>query len=319
MRVAVIGVGAMGANHARVYSEIPNVTLVGISDNDQDTSDRTGKRLNVPSYADYRTLLDTERPEAVSVAVPTSLHFEVVSACVERGIHVLVEKPLAMNVDEGRRLIDAANKMNVCLGVGHIERFNPVVKALKEKLEQKEIGRIFQITAQRLGPQPSRIKDVGVLLDMATHDIDLFYHLIDDEIMRASVEKAECIGRPNEDIATAMFRFNNGVIGVILENWLSPTKVREITVNGEGGMYVANLLTQDLFFHMNAAAQVSRVDDLSPVMSIGNTIRYNIVHAEPLRLELVAFIEAASEGKPFLIDGEAGLRTLEMAIRLRDS
>lgn len=319
MRVAVIGVGAMGANHARVYAELPDVELVGISDMDKSTVERVAGRLNTKAFTDYRALLNEMRPDIVSAAVPTSLHFEVVSACIERGVHVLVEKPLAMSCAEGQAMIDAASAAGVHLGVGHIERFNPVIGALKERLDNNEIGRIFQITARRLGPQPNRIKDVGVLLDMATHDIDLFFYLIGEEIERATVEKAECIGRPNEDIATAMFRFRNGVIGVMLENWLSPTKVREITVNGEGGMYIADLLTQDLFFHMNAASPAAQPDDSASVMSIGNTIRYNLVHSEPLRNELSAFVNAVANGEKFLVGGEEGLRTLEMAIRLRDA
>ncbi len=318
-RVAVVGVGAMGTNHARVFSEMPNVALVGVSDSNAESCEKAGSRFRVPAYSDYHRLLEQERPEIVSVAVPTSSHFKVANEIIERGIHVLVEKPLAFSVEEGCELVALTREKGVRLGVGHIERFNPVVTALKVRLGQGAIGRIFQVTVRRLGPLPERIGDVGVLLDMATHDIDLLFYLIGGEVANFSVETSRHRHHANEDIAAALFRFKNGVIGVLLENWLSPTKIRELSINGEGGMFVADLLTQDLCLYENDAMRGNPPEAASRGISIGNMIRYHLIREEPLRLQLQAFVDAVVHARPFLVEGEEGLKTLEMAIRLQEA
>lgn len=319
MRAAVVGVGSMGFNHARVYSEISDVTLVGVADATPQQSEKVGARFHVPYYTDHLELAKNEKPDIVSVAVPTSLHFDVVSDLLKLGINVLVEKPLASDGEQGRQLIKLAHENGVRLGVGHIERFNPVVAALKDRIVNGEAGRVFQISIRRLGPLPPRIGDVGIILDMATHDIDLLHHLVDSDLVSFSVEASQTVHPAHEDIAAALFRFDNGVIGMILENWLCPTKVRELSVTGERGMFVADLLTQDLCLYINDAADQKSPEENLPGISIGNMIRYNMIREEPLRLELQAFAHAVANGTPFLIEGEDGLQTLEVALRLCDN
>lgn len=318
LRVAVVGVGSMGFNHARVYSEMSEVKLVGVADSDAERREKTGARFRVPTFADHHKLLANARPDIVSVAVPTSMHYDVVAGLLAGGVHVLVEKPLAQTTEEGRKLITLARKNNVRLGVGHIERFNPAVSALKKRIDSGELGCVFQVSARRLGPLPARIGDVGVLLDMATHDIDLLNYIANSEMTDHSVVAAQCLHPAHEDIAAALFRYKNGVIGMIMENWLSPTKVRELSVTGERGMYVADLLTQDLCLYINDSADKNTGDDNVPGISIGNMIRYNITREEPLRLELQAFANAIINNEPFLVEAEDGLKTLEIALRLRD-
>ena len=188
LRVAVIGVGAMGRNHARVYAEMPEVELVGIADADLATAQAVARRYGTQAYSDHIRLLDELRPDAVTVAVPTVEHLHVALECIEHGVHLLVEKPIAFTVEEGRQIIAAAEQAGVKLMVGHVERFNPAVLALKQHLAAGKLGRVFQIEAHREGPFPSRVQDVGVVIDLAVHDLDVMRYVSGCEVVRVYAE-----------------------------------------------------------------------------------------------------------------------------------
>jgi len=318
-RVAVIGVGSMGRNHARVYSEMDSVILAAVADSDEGVLRTVAARCHARPYTDYREMLARESLDIVSVAVPTRLHRQVTEDVISCGVNLLIEKPLASSIAEGEQIVHLANQKGVRLGVGHVERFNPVVAALKRRLEDAELGRVFQITIRRIGPFPERVKDVGVFLDLATHDIDVMYYLTGAEVQRVSAESAQVLHVQHEDLAVALLRFTNGVIGVLVENWLSPVKVRDVIVNGERGMFLADFITQDLYFYENnytasgwESLQVFRG------MAEGNMIRYRLTRAEPLRLELEAFVQAVVNREPFPVSGEDGLRAIRLAQRLAD-
>lgn len=317
LRAAVIGLGVMGRNHARVYSEMEQVNLVALADPDADSLKSSLRRIPVNLYLDYREMLQTESLDLVSLAVPTRLHYALARDLIQQGINVLVEKPLASSQAEGNELINMARQKGVVLGVGHVERFNPVLTELKERLNSDLLGRVFQITIRRIGPFPERIKDVGVLLDLATHDIDILYFITGSEVENIWIESSRCLHENHEDLAVSAIRFNNGTIGVLIENWLSPIKIREIVVNGEKGMLVANLLTQDLYFYQNNYTSGSWQSlNVFRGMAEGDMTRFHIQRGEPLHLELEAFLEAVAGHKPFPVQGPEGLKALALVERL---
>ena len=177
IRAAVIGVGAMGRNHARVYQEIKEVELVAVADSDIVLAQEAARLRGGQAYADYGAMLGEVKPDVVTVAVPTHVHYQVVLDALGAGCHVLVEKPIAATLEEGQRMIDRAAELDLLLVVGHIERYNPAVIELKRRLDAGEIGHIFQIHTRRLGPFPARVRDVGVVVDLAPHDLDILRYL----------------------------------------------------------------------------------------------------------------------------------------------
>jgi len=321
MRVAVIGVGSMGKNHARVYSELPEVELVAVVDADLKTAEAVAANLGARAYADPGEMLKKEKPEAVSIAVPTALHTEVGLAALESGVHVLMEKPIAATVEEGRLLIEKARQVNCQLMVGHIVRFNPAMQALKQKLKDGDLGRIFQVFCRRAGPFPARIRDVGVVVDLAPHDVDIMRFLIGSSPIRLYAETERRIHTDHEDLLWGLLRFPDGVVGSLEINWLTPTKIREVLVLGERGLFRIDDLTQDLYFYENAQVNGDLWSTLKTLKGVseGHMIRYAIQRYEPLKAELQAFLGAVKEGKPVSVSGEDGLAALKLALALVES
>ena len=315
LRVAVIGVGAIGRNHARIYAELPGVTLAGVADTDQKTADSVAGRFHVRAYTDYRQLLDVEKPEAVTIAVPTVDHLPVAQAVIERGIHLLVEKPIAFSVSEGQAMIAAAQQAGVTLMVGHVERFNPAIIALKAHLAQGELGRIYQIDARRQGPFPPQVRDVGVVVDLAVHDLDIMRYVTGAEITRVYAEIERRIHRTHEDLLTSLVRLADGTVGTLTINWLTPTKIRELFITGELGMFRVDYLTQDLYFFENAQAHDSEWDTLRVLRGVseGRMIRHMVAKKEPLRAEQEAFLAAVTGQAPAAVTGADGLQALALA------
>ena len=318
LRAAVIGLGSMGINHARVYAEIKGVELVAVTDTDAERARSAGKRYGVPSYVDYREMLSESTPTIVSVAVPTRQHCDVVTGALTAGCHVLVEKPIAATVEEAQAMIDLAAKAERVLGVGHIERFNPVIMALRRAIEAGEIGDVLQIVIRRIGPKPNRPMDVGVFLDLATHDVDILCYVTGSSVTHLTSESIRTGLTSHEDLGVGVLRLANGSLGILIENWLSPTKIRDVTVTGTGGMLVADTLTQDLYQYDDdyESTQWIAIQNLRG-MAEGRMIRHRLQKGEPLRVELEAFARSVIEGVPFPVTGNDGLRALELALRLR--
>jgi predicted dehydrogenase len=318
LKTAVIGVGSIGQHHARIYSQLKNSQLVGVADLNLEQARSVANLYDVPAFDDYRVLLEEEKPEAVSVAVPTVLHERVVSEVLDAGAHVLVEKPIAAKVEEGQRLIDKAKSLDLQLMVGHIVRFNPATQLLKSKLLAGDLGRIFQIVSRRVGPFPSRIRDVGVIVDLAPHDLDLMRFLTDSDPIRVFAETEQRIHTDHEDLVTGMLRFPDGVVGILEINWLTPTKVRETIVLGESGMFRVDDLTQDLYYYENAQIGEELWRDLRVIKGVseGQMVRYAVQRQEPLKAELEAFLSALEEGKDVPVSGQDGLAALELAMAL---
>lgn len=315
LRAAVIGVGAMGQHHARVYAQLPTTQLVGVADASEATGQRIAGLHHTVAYADHRALLEETQPDLVTVAVPTEYHYSAAMDALEVGCHILIEKPIAVTEEQAQELIDRAAELDRKLMVGHIVRFDPAVQALREHLEAGDLGRIFQVRCRRLGPFPARVRDVGVVIDLATHDLDMIRFLTGREAVRVYAETEQKIHSVYEDILVGTVRLTDGTIGILDINWLTPNKIRELTVTGERGMFLVDHLTQDLYFYENAETQG---EGWSPIrllrgVSEGRMIRYPIQKYEPLKAELEAFARAVADDTSVPVTGADGLAALRLA------
>jgi predicted dehydrogenase len=275
------------------------------------------REQHLTGYRAYAELFERERLDAVTVAAPTRFHLELGLAALQRGLDVLVEKPIAADLDEAQKLVDAAKSSGSILAVGHVERFNPAVRELKRRLDNGEVGRIFQLHARRQGPFPSRVRDVGAVIDLATHDLDVMRYVLGFEVVRLYAETERRIHTEHEDMLNALLKFENGTVGIVQVNWLTPTKIRELAVLGERGMLQLNYLTQDLvFFENSSASSAEQPLTLLTGVSEGNFVRHRIEHAEPLRVELQSFLGSVARKTPPEVGGEDGLRALALAMDL---
>jgi len=299
VRLGVIGVGIMGSNHARVLAELPGVTVVGIADPGAAHRPLLAEILGCAACDDAEALLALGIDAAV-VAAPTHLHHDIALTCIKRGVHVLVEKPIASNVDEGRAIVAAAERAGVTLMVGHVERFNPAVQALKEAIRGEEI---LSISITRVGPFPPRMSNVGVVIDLAVHDIDLIRWFTDSEIIEVQPQIKSAVAE-REDIALLQFRTASGVLAQINTNWLTPFKTRTVHIATRKKYLIADLLTR----------QVTECFGFQPDGSY--SMRHlSVGHAEPLRSELLAFVKAIRAGDPPAVTGTEGVASLEVAMR----
>ncbi len=320
-KVAVIGTGSMGKNHARVYWEMPDVEFVGISDADAEKAAALGKKYGVPVFSNYREMLDKQKPDAVTIAVPTVLHHEVALEAINRGIHVLLEKPISMEIEQGEDIIQKAAEKGVTLQIGHIERFNPAIITLQQELDKKVLGKLYYLESHRVGPYPARINDVGVIIDLAVHELDIMRHIGQSEITRVYAETERRIHTAHEDLISATLRMGNGIIGTISINWLTPTKIRELLVIGELGMFKVDYLTQDLYFYENSSAKGSEWETFQILRGVseGKIIKYSFNKKEPLRTEQEAFLAAVNGTQPVPVSGQDGLKALILARKMIES
>jgi len=324
LRAGVIGLGMMGRNHVRVWDEaIDGVDLVAVADPDMQAvrSATSGRRAR--GFEDPDRMLAEEELDLVSIVAPTSLHLPAAVAALRAGVHVLVEKPIAATRDEALEMMRVADEAGRLLTVGHIERFNPAVRELKQRLDAGELGRIFQISATRLGPFPARIRDVGVVVDLAPHDLDIFRFLLGVEPVRLHAETARRIHTEHEDLFNGTIAFENGVIGILDINWLTPTKRRLLTVTGERGMYLADYIAQDLTFIANPDAATTWINRGAgaAVTSVaeGEMTRRSVRREEPLVVELREFARAAREGGPSPVDPHDAMVALLLARKMVES
>ena len=299
LRVGVIGAGIMGANHARVFAGLPDIELVGVADPNPQQRDLVTRILGCPALDDYKALLEL-KPQAVTIAAPTHLHHTIALECIGRGLHVLIEKPIATNVDEGREIIAEARRAGMTLMVGHVERFNPAVVAIKQALENEDI---LSIAITRVGPFPPRMSNVGVVIDLAVHDIDLIRWFTDSDIIEVQPQLSSAVAE-REDIALLQFRTASGVLAHINTNWLTPFKARTVHVATRRKYLIGDLLTR----------QVTECFGFQPDGSY--SMRHlSVGHDEPLRAELMAFVRAIKTGMPPADTGEEGVESLAIAMR----
>ena len=309
LRVGVVGLGVMGSNHARVVHELEGVELVGVVE----TSPERAAAANVPVFSSVAALIDAGVDAAV-VAVPTTLHEAAALELADAGIHTLVEKPIAADLGQARRMADAFRGKGLVGAVGHIERFNPALQNLRSRVAAGELGSVYQIATRRQGPFPVRIADVGVIKDLATHDIDLTSWLAQSPFRTVHANTSRRSGRPHEDMVAFNGRLDDGIITNHLVNWLSPMKERITVVTGERGAFVADTLSGDLTYYENGtdATEWDAVSNFRGVAE-GSVVRFALKKREPLRIEHEAFRDAILDGRPGIVTMDEGLTTLAVA------
>ncbi len=298
LRVGVTGIGVMGSNHARVLAELPGAELVAIADPDRAQAARVADFLGCQAVGDHHDLLALGL-DAVIVAAPTHLHHPIALDVINSGCSVLVEKPVASTVEQGREIVAQARAKGVTLMIGHVERFNPAVQAVKDAIEGEDL---LSIAITRVGPFPPRMSNVGVVIDLAVHDIDLIRWFTGSDIVELQPQTSSAVAE-REDIALLQFRTASGVLAHINTNWLTPFKARTVHVATRKKYVIGDLLTR----------QVTECFDYRPDGSY--SMRHlPVAYAEPLRTELTRFLDAVRTGGNPPVSGEEGVASLEIAI-----
>ena len=306
IRVGVIGVGNMGQHHVRVLSFLKDVHLVGVADVHVERGLEVASKYRVRFFEDYRELLPYV--DAVCVAVPTRLHYEVGMTCMRHGVHVLMEKPIAASISEAELLVNAAAEYDCILQVGHIERFNPAFLELQKVIQQEEI---LALEAHRLSPYSQRANDVSVVLDLMIHDIDLLLELMAAPVVRLTASGTHASGSGYLDYVTATLNFANGAIACLTASKVTHRKVRRLTIHGKNSLTEADFLNSEILIHRHSqkAEQVLyRQDELVERVYTSNI--------EPLHAELEHFVHCVRGGNQPSVGGEQALKALRLATRI---
>ncbi|MGH8840668.1 MAG: Gfo/Idh/MocA family protein [Jiangellaceae bacterium] len=310
LRAGLIGLGMMGRHHARVLRSLEGVELVAVADAG---GDHYGAADGMEVLPDVESLIAVGIDYCM-VAVPTALHDEVGLTLAAAGVHTMIEKPLARDVAGARKLAEAFEQSGLVAAVGHIERYNPSLQSLRTRLEAGELGEVYQIITRRQGPFPSRIADVGVVKDLATHDIDLTAWVAQQPYKSVAAQTAHKSGREHEDLVAVTGLLADGTVTSHLVNWLSPMKERVTVVTGDRGTFVADTLNADLTFHANGIVP-TEWDDIARFRGVteGDMIRYAIAKPEPLRTEHEAFRDAVLGREADIVTMRQGLATVAVA------
>jgi len=295
VKVGVAGVGHMGKEHARIYSELPEAELVGVHDSNPDTARKIAAKCKTRAFATLEEMI--QAVEAASIVTPTTTHWAIAEPFLRLGKHLLVEKPIAMDTAEARKLVDCAEKHGAKLAVGHVERFNPVLAALEERL-----GRPRFIEAHRLSPYPGRSTDIGVVMDLMIHDLEIILHLV-----RSPVTSVDAVGVPvlskGEDIANARIRFANGCVANLTTSRISPEKLRKIRVFQDDAYLSLDYMKQEGEIYKRLDGKITR--DKIPVMK-----------GEPLKNQLSEFLQNVRENTDPRVGGSHGFEALKLASQI---
>lgn len=297
IKIAVIGVGHLGQHHARIYSEMPNVELVAVVDIDEERSRRIAQEYKTSAYTEYTQVL--KRVDVASIAVPTELHYRISKDFLNAGVHILIEKPMTQTLGEADELLRLAKKKKLVLQVGHIERFNPAVSALNRVIKEPRF-----IECHRLGPFKPRAANIGVVMDLMIHDIDIILSLVN-----SPVKRIEAVGVPvlsqEEDIANTRITFENGCIANITASRVTKEEIRKIRIFQRDAYLSLDYINQELLVYRREITPDGRVRIIPS--------QPEIEKIEPLKLELEAFIHAVQRGQEPLVSGEAGREALAIA------
>ena len=319
VRVGLAGLGSMGRNHLRVIASRPNVRLAAVADPDGDALATATTQTGGAGFADPLAMIAETELDAVVIAAPTTSHLALALAAIERGIAVLVEKPLAPTVDEALQIVAASRATGVPVQVGHVERFNPAVRELGRLLGEGWLSTVFAITSRRAGPFPARIRDVGVTVDLATHDVDICSWIAGERPVRVHAETAQRIHAEHEDLLFGLMHFPSGVVAQLDVDWLTPAKRRQLVVVGEEGMFELDYLTQRLTFTRATDTTNPRlIGGYAPTFE-GDVTELPVPTGEPLALEHDAFLRVVREGGRPEVDAEDGLWAVGIAIALLES
>ncbi len=313
LRAGLVGLGVMGSNHARVLAGLEGVEFVGVFDPAPGMPDHVHDQ---PVVRDIDAFLELGLDYAV-VAAPTIYHLDMGTRLADAGIHALIEKPVASTAEDAAALRDLFASRGLIGGVGHIERYNPALQAARQRIEDGVLGEIYQIATRRQGPFPGRIADVGVIKDLASHDIDLTAWVAQQEYVSVNARTAHRSGRQHEDMVVAVGTLSGGTITSHVVNWLTPFKERMTIITGEKGILVADTLTADLTYYENGRIQVAWDPGEFRGVSEGDVTRFALDRKEPLLTEHEAFRDSVLAGEPRgIVTLAEGTRVVEIAERL---
>src|SRR3989344_5797834 len=315
INVVVIGLGNMGKHHARNYATMPDVRLVAVCDINQDLANATARKFSCAAYHDYKLMLTNEKVEAVSIVVPTKYHKEVALYCIEQRLDILIEKPISATVAGADEIIAKAKEKKVLLQVGHVERFNPAVRRLKEIIKEGKLGEVNSIIARRVGAVPVQVRDANVVVDLAVHDIDIINYLYESKVDHISGNIGKAMIEKREDYAEIFLKYGNRS-GFIQVNWITPIKIRNLSVTGSKGYAELNYLTQELIIYESNYTKEMIDEDGDYVIKFGipNKTQVGVEQFEPLLLELQAFVQCVRTRKTPLVTGEIGLEALRISL-----
>lgn len=313
LRTAVIGVGVMGKNHARIYAEHPDSELIAVSDIDEERGRKVSNSFNVNFYKDYRNMLNNEKIDALSICVPTEYHKEVSMEVMKKSIHVLLEKPIAENINDSEQIIKSAKEANVKLLIGHIERFNPAVTELKKMIAQNKLGTICSIIARRVGFFPPQIIKANIVIDVSVHDIDIIRYLMGGDPDYVYSSGGQSLSSM-KDHAVALLQYG-GANAIIQFNWITPIKIRNLSVTGTNGYAELNYITQELVIYENNYKQTFEgFGDFIAKFGKPKKINVPVKNEEPLMLEIGHFLDCVRNNKAPLVTGEDALAALKIAL-----
>ncbi len=313
VRVGLAGLGSMGRNHLRVLASQPGCRLVAVADPVAAALESATAASGAQGFLEPLAMVREAELDAVVIAAPTMAHVPLALAAIERGLPVLVEKPLAATVEEAMRIVDASRARGVPVQVGHVERFNPAVLELGRLLEAGWLSSIYAIASRRAGPFPARIRDVGVTVDLATHDVDILSWIAGERPERVYAELAQRLHATHEDLLFGLLHFPSGATGMLDVNWLTPAKRRQLVVTGEEGMFELDYLTQRLTFTKNAdMAHPTLIGGYAPMFE-GDVADLPVDRTEPLAAELQAFLHIVRHGGRPIVDVEDGLWAVAIA------
>jgi len=312
LRVGVIGTGSMGQNHVRVYSEIAD--LIGVHDAIKEQSAKIAQRFNVGSFDNLDDLLD--KVDAVSICTPTSYHYETAMKVIERGRSLLVEKPFTGNSKQAEELTRRAEKEGVTLASGFIERSNPVVSVSKEAIKANRFGKVISLASRRVSSFPSRIRDVGVIKDLGIHDIDVIRYITDSEVRSVFALGGKFQNDKFEDYANLLLEMENGAVAFVEVNWLTPMKVRNVSLTCSEKFVQFNYTDQSLEVSSSTMSNLDQ-GDMFRIPLEQDVRRIAVKKEEPLKRELERFLAAAeNKTKPFVggMDAVSNLKVCEAAL-----
>ncbi len=319
LRVGLAGLGSMGRNHLRVIASRPNTRLTAVADPVTDALDAATAHTGATGFAEPLAMIAEAELDAVVIAAPTTAHLPLALAAIERGTAVLVEKPLALTVEECLQIVAASRATGVPVQVGHVERFNPAVRELGRLIDAGWLSTVYAISSRRAGPFPARIRDVGVTVDLATHDVDICSWLAGERPSRVHAETAQRIHASHEDLLYGLLQFPSGVVAQLDVDWLTPAKRRQLTVVGEEGMFELDYLTQRLTFTRATDTTNPRlIGGYAPTFE-GEVAELPVPNGEPLALEHDAFQRIVREGGRPEVDAEDGLWAVGIATALLEA
>jgi UDP-N-acetylglucosamine 3-dehydrogenase len=316
LRIGLAGLGSMGRNHLRILASRRDIRLVAIADPVAAALSAAVASSGAQAFDEPLAMIAEAELDALIVAAPTTSHVPLALAAIDRDIAVLVEKPLAESAEEGERIVTAARRRGVPVQVGHVERFNPAVLELGRLIKAGWLSSIYSIASRRAGPFPARIRDVGVTIDLATHDADILSWIASERPSRVYAETAQRIHASHEDLLFGLLHFPSGATGMLDVNWLTPAKRRQLVVVGEEGMFELDYLTQRLTFTRATDTTNPRlIGGYAPTFE-GDVAELPVVSGEPLAAEIEAFLRVVREGGRPLVDAEDGLWAVAIATSL---